>query len=377
MFPHKPLERALQSCIQSTLPCVAERETHVLVVNLSSESSSGQGGSNKSGGLSFVTAWLRAFGVPWLGLRSLADHMLDHPIILRRPRVGPIVRLISGASIRLRAVAVADVLGDDDSSAAAEAFLAAPAGSRVLLLVDVQYYEASCSLDRVLLCWAWRHAFPSLPEEVVRNIAEHHLSPGALRDECTVLPLLVRRLAERRGGSDLELCIVLCNAAALVASETPAAVAAPDSLPLLSNAAASRRLQHARGLLADAAYSAAVAEVDKAEREALRAGSYAGFLPVTTPTTPILIAPDLAPASTSRRRPILHPPRLWSHQGHRLCQVIFFQELAFLLTSGSGTQRHTSSYRWWIDPATMMDDEDDEDEDDTDEDGTDETDDDD
>ena len=88
--------------------------------------------------------------VPWLGLvRSLADHMLDHPVILPSPAACWAHSPFPLWSIRLRAVSLADVLGDDDSSAAGRQSSPPPPG------------RASC-------CWwtwtfqiMWRHVYPT------------------------------------------------------------------------------------------------------------------------------------------------------------------------------------------------------------------------
>jgi len=320
----RALEDVVQSCLNVTLPCVGAHETAVLISSLSE-------GSSAMDAEIFVQCWLRAFGV--------ALPPCPGPVVLRRPRMGADSQ--GAAALRLHSVPAARIIGD--GSEAISAVNEASLGSRMLFLVDVSRYQRPSTIDTVLLCWAWMRAFPCVPVEVVRMMAQRFLAPGALRDELALIPKLLSRLGEEHGSSDLELSIILCNAVS-----TGFAGAAANHM----DGCASRTLQHVRLLLSNAVDVAFAAEMRKAAIAAHQSGL--DFMAASSPRVRILLAPDLTPVTMPTRMPrSLQLPRVWSHQGRRLCQLIFFQELALTLTSDSDAERHTSSYRWWVDPTVL------------------------
>ncbi len=320
------IERALLACVHKSLPCV-RHETDVFVCSLSARTVPAD---------AFILWWLRAFGV-----RHTPSNL---PVVLRRPRV-PLGSLADTA-LRLHPMSASDILNKRTTPAAA-AVEAAPSSARLLLLIDMAPCNTASAADKTLLCWAWIRAFPSMPEDLVRLIGQH-LGPGALRDERERLQAVVQVVAARRGAADLEVGVALCNAAAALDTDTS------------STAAANRHLQHVRGLVHDAASEAVAAATDRAAADVRHAGL--DFMPATAPRSYVLMAPSLSGGAQAAPQVMpftgafrLQPPmsmmsgRMWSQHGKRLCQMIFFQELAFVLTSGSHAERHTSSYHWLFD----------------------------
>jgi hypothetical protein len=108
------------------------------------------------------------------------------------------------------------VRGGDLSALAAERLLHETESTSVLLLVDAARVLAPRADELHLLCWAWRHAFPQLPEELIRQIARW-LPPGLLSDECESLAPMLEGLAERHGPGSFQASVVLCNFDGLIA----------------------------------------------------------------------------------------------------------------------------------------------------------------
>ena len=211
-----------------------------------------------------------------------------------------------------------------------------------LLLVDASRFPVPSSRARVLLCWAWRHAFPEVPEAVVREIAGL-LPPGELDDEL----LQLRRLLDTSidiFGCEAHCAVVLCNAerlpaqlaaaspcarAALLTADERAAAATegeaaadssvgsgvvPSSKRLRAeHAAASRCLLAARRRFQEEAD----AICDELHARSVRAhrGTDALLIATAAPQARVLVAPDLSMGGLASGR-----------RGSN----IFFHELTFL-----------------------------------------------
>lgn len=299
-----------------SITCCVERvlnqETRVLVCGAGVEASS------------FVEAWGCAVGAH----RDLTE---SNGVLIRRPAIGMLDAMPLNAAVRLCAADISSVVRGEEHWKPVAALgktgaLPQRPAARAVLLVDLKRFEQPSACDKVLLCWAWKHAFPDIPEAIVRMMAEGALSPGKLRDERQLLRPLLSALSDGHRENFL-LSIVLCNGDELHSSE-----------------ACAEARQHLRRASEDAA--AAI----QAEAAAQNGFAFLG----SPPRVHIVDAPDLTPMAT--RSPLTrslaptvildsapeggavfrsgHPPmRIF------FGQLIFFQELSYLFTTSS---RHTS-----------------------------------
>lgn len=245
------------------------QETQVLICSLGSIETS-----------SFVDAWIRVIGLDSNTLSSCAG-------VLIRPSSTLMHTIPPGTAVRLCPTQLGPILRGEPNFE----------GTRVLLLVDVTKFNRPSTTDKVLLCWAWKHAFPDVPEAVVRMMSEDgHLSPGHLRDERQLIRPLLSSLAQHGGSTNIQLSIILCNASLLLASEpactSPLAAGAQAAPP--RHPTASRMLHQARSAIMEAANVAIEAIQAQCLAEAARMGQL-NFVAAVTPRVHVLVAPDLVP----------------------------------------------------------------------------------
>ena len=230
--------------------------------------------------VSFVKAWMRTFGLPAEGCPEEGACEVVLPMRLLRPH--------SMRSSWLRCVvASASELETASMSREATRLLEAHEQATVLILVDASRAVAPCASDMRMLCWAWRHAFPQLPVELVRTISRH-LPTGMLRDECGCLSKTVRAVYTRHGPNFLA-SVVICNLDGLMARlmhRHPA-----HTIPTVVERL--KTLHHMLSHILHASlHEACVAVSDHAASQAVRSG-LGGYLAATTLPTYVLCAPEL------------------------------------------------------------------------------------
>ena len=230
--------------------------------------------------VSFVKAWMRAFGLPTEGGPEEGACEIVLPMRLLRPH--------SMRSSWLRCVvASASELETANMSREAARLLEAHEQATVLILVDASRAVAPCASDMRMLCWAWRHAFPQLPVELVRTISRH-LPTGMLHDECVCLAKTVRSVYTRHGPSFLA-SVVICNLDGLMARL--AHRHPTHTIPIVVERA--KTLHHMLSHILHASlHEACVACADHAAAQAVRSG-LGGYHAATTLPTYVLCAPEL------------------------------------------------------------------------------------
>ncbi|KAL1507947.1 hypothetical protein AB1Y20_007551 [Prymnesium parvum] len=196
-------------------------------------------------------------------------------------------------------------------------------------LVDAGEYNAPNRTDVLHLCWAWRRAFPQLPQAVVQSMVPW-LAPGRLADEQQQLCALLRWASEEMGPS-IHVVVVLCNTEKLI-REWSSAIRTPERSEAVSGVArhfsTKSKFSDAGGLIVQSVRRRFQEEAERAcdalytqgAAAAVRAG--ASPLAAAAPYVRVLVAPVL------------------DYQTGRYGRSFFFRELTYLAVQHTPHSAH-------------------------------------